>query len=351
MTLQQKGHRERPAVPEYHESLKSQVGLWLLTAPRGTQKIVSRSLEVTDRTLRSWKKKAKVEARGEVRRGRKPGKLDLFMQIKIGREWQKQGYPGSRPVEKALRDVPIRQVRQVIAAIKRRKEERYQAHRKRVRVRIKVVKPNVVVTMDGASPESGDFVVVRDRADLSVNATACESHLASKDTIQVLNKLKSKDDLPLVVGTDNGSPFCSEAVKDYLKEHKIIHLKSLPYVPQHNGSCENAVKEFKTLIGKYRLGPEEACRRLNEGRLRASLSWQTSCQYRKEKQKPWSREAREEFYDAATKAIRESQAGTKSVYEKRKAEREAIFQTLENFELITRTRGSPSRSVKAEEIT
>jgi hypothetical protein len=242
-------------------------------------------------------------------------------------------------------------VRELISKLKQRKTKRYEVHRSRVRVRIKVAKPNVVLTMDGASPATGDFVVIRDRADLSVNVTACESHLNSKDTIYVLNNLKSEDDLPLVVGTDNGSPFCSEEVEEYLKENKIVHLKSLPYVPQHNGSCENAVKEFKTLLGKYKLAPEEACRRLNECRLRASLAWRTSCQYRKEEQQPWSKDVREEFYEAATKAIRESQAGTKSVYEKRKAEREAIFQTLETFELITRTRGSPSRSVKAEEIT
>lgn len=350
MTLQRKKYQERHVVQDYHEELKSQVGAWLLTAPRGSQRIASQSLAVTDRTLRSWKKKASADARGS-RRGRKPRELDLVTQIKIGREWRQQGYPGSRPVEKALRDVPIRQVRQVIAELKQRKEKRYEAHRSRVRVRIKVAKPNAIVTMDGASPEVGDFVVIRDRADLSVNVAACESHLNSKDTIGVLNKLKSQGDLPLVVGTDNGSPFCSQEVEDYLKENKIIHLKSLPYVPQHNGSCENAVKEFKLLIGKYNLAPAEACRRLNECRLRASLAWQTSCQYRKENQQPWSMAAREEFYETTTKAIRESRVGTKSVYEMRKAEREAIFQTLENFELITRTRGSPSRSVKAEEIT
>ena len=135
-----------------------------------------------------------------------------------------------------------------------------------------------------------------------------------------------------------------------MNENKVIHLRSLPRVPQHNGSAENSVGDIKkTKI--FGLTATQVCQAINKHRLRAKLNWQTPLEVEQKTLKLYTPEERAMFYDTARSAISRALLGTKSVYEKRKAEREAIFQTLESFELITRTRGHPSRFVKAEEIT
>ena len=141
-----------------------------------------------------------------------------------------------------------------------------------------------------------------------------------------------------MAGTDNGSPFVAGEVEEFMAENKIIHLRSLPRVPQHNGSAENAVGDVKRLI-KDGATLETACRTLNDYRKRQTLNWKTATEVDQVNFQPCTEEKRNAFYNAAKSAIEAAQLGTKSAYEKRKAGREAIFQTMESFSLITRIRG------------
>jgi hypothetical protein len=187
--------------------------------------------------------------------------------------------------------------------------------------------------------EGGEFIVYRDRKSLRTEATESKGPATcASDTLIVLNDLKKRGRLPLVAGTDNGSPFTADVVVDFLRENKIVHLRSLPHVPQHNGSAENAVGDIKSEV---RDGAtfEKACVTVNEYRVRQSLNWQTSNEVDQESFEPCTDEERTQFYDAANKAINLAVLGTKSAKEKRKAEREAIFKTMESFSLITRIRG------------
>ncbi len=264
--------------------------------------------------------------------------MTLYEQLTIGREWAKQSYPGSRPVINALPNFRKRVIRVVIAGLKNNRKRRYQRIKTETRISVKVHQAGAVLTMDGATVQEGDLVVYRDRGSLSVRTEKCAGSVTSNDTLTVLSKLKKTGRLPLVAMSDNGSPFCSEVVESFYKTNQIIHLKSLPHVPQHNGSCENGVGDLKRSIA-HGLTADEACKRLNQSRRRESLNWQTPCQFEQENFRTCTKEERSKFYDAACTAISNAVLGIESAKEKRKAEREAIFQTMERFELITRTRG------------
>lgn len=333
---------------EYRKEFQRRIGFWLRTeAPRGSQRIIANLLEVDPRTVRSWKKAP------PKKRGRKKTRVSLFAKLAIAREWDRQGFPGYRPIASALPHLCREAVQDVIRELKLRKKRRYQQKRMEVRVSVSVKHAGVMTVMDGATvkDQGGDFIVFRDRGSTSVNADKCETRSArSVDTLRVLTDLREKGRLPLVLGTDNGSPFCSEDVEGFLTNNKVIHLKSLPRVPQQNGSAENTVGDLKGLI-KYGFTPIQACLALNQHRRRATLDWQTPAQAEQNNLKLYTEDERAMFYDATRTAIARAVLGMKNAKEKRKAEREAIFQTLESFSLITRTRGHRSTWTKAEEIT
>lgn len=333
---------------QHPEALKQEVGLWLQSAPRGSQRIMANLLEVSDRTLRSWKKDCH---RPRKRRGRKKISLSLSEQLAVAREWKRQAYPGARPVIKALPKIRVRVVRAVVAALKVRKKKRYELKRKEMRVSVSVKQIGAVMSMDAATAQKGEeFIVYRDRGSLSVRSQKCRGHTTSGDTLDVLEGIKKMNCLPLVLCTDNGSPFCNKMVDDFMLKNCVIHLRSLPRVPQHNGSAENAVQDFKKSL-KDGMSPEVACTRLNQNRKRQTLGWQTSNEAEQSSLVLYTQEQRERFFNAANAAIRTAVLGTETAYEKRKAEREAILRTMESFSLITITRGQRQSSVKPEEIT
>ena len=331
------------------EKLKERVALWLVTAPYGNQKIVAEALALTPRTLRQWKNEARKQIKKKL--GRPKQETNLKDKIKIAKEWKRQGYPGSRPVIHALPQIRVRVVREIIAALKQRRKKRREKIRKEVRTSIKVKCAGVVLAMDGATKSHGeDYVVSRDRGSKSVNVEKCESSLNTNDVLNILTKLKDKNKLPLVFCTDNGSPLCSQRVNDFLEKNYIIHLKNLPHTPQHNGSCENAVRDFKELLNEN-LAIEDIEKTLNECRLRASLNWQTSYEFEKTNSIKFNHDERMEFYDKAKTNIKTAIYGINNAKEKRLRERNEILKTLEDFSFITIIRGSQSRAYKAEDIT
>lgn len=329
--------------PAYSEEIKIKIGRNLMMAPRGSRKAAAQALNVTTRTLRSWRKQAEMK-QCPRKRGRKNVQATLADLLAIAREWRRQGCPGSRPVINALSCARVRLVREVIAGLKERKRRRASLHRIANRTHVRVNEPGIFVVFDAAKvprKEGGECIVFRDRGSLRTEAKeSAENATCASDTLVVLNELKTKNRLPLVAGTDNGSTFVAKVVGDFMDDNKVVHLRSLPRVPQHNGSAENAVGEVKRLI-RDGATLEIACRTLNDCRNRQTLNWKTSTQVDQKNFQPCTEEKRSVFYNAAKRAINLALFGMKSasIYERRKAEREAIFQTLENFSLITRTPG------------
>lgn len=320
---------------DYPMALKKQVGLWLKRAPRGSQKIVAQALNVSTRTLRAWKQNPDVCKR----RGRRRQQSTLATKKRIAREWVYQGYTGSRPIIESLPGVRVREIREVVAKLKMNRRRRARERILRARTSIKINQVGVVAAMDGATIQKGeDLVVVRDRGSLQVSAIPCKGSLSSADALKMLEQLKQERRLPYVLCTDNGSPFCSLVIKQYLESNNIIHLRSLPRVPQHNGSCENAVRELKELLSAS-MGLRHACDTLNECRKRRQLNWKTSIEVDISKRLSYNDHYRGMFYREAKLAIKSAVFGMKLGRELRKREREAILSTLERFKLITIIRG------------
>ncbi len=304
---------------------------------------------MSPRTLRLWKSQA--QKKNKRQRGRIRLAISFKEKIIIAREWQRQGYPGSRPVIMALPSLRVRVVREIIGNLKMRRKKRRETIKLKVRTKIRVKKVGAVITMDGASVQKGDdYIVYKDRSSLEVNVERCGSFLNSNNTIGVLKKMKQTNRLPLVLCTDNGSPFCSAEVENFLDTNYIVHLKNLPRVPQHNGACEVAVREFKEQLIEN-LSTEKAIKKLNENRKRQSLNWQTSSEFTKNNFITYSDEERMKFYNNAKDKIKYVTFGIKSAKDKRKMERAEILKTMEDFSLITITRGNQSRQIKAAEIT
>ena len=215
----------------------------------------------------------------------------------VTREWRRQGHPGSRPVIKALPGQRARVVREIISELKMRREMRAEKMKLQMRSSIRVTSAGSVLAMDGASLQKGDdYIVQRDRGSLSITVTKCGGHLNSKHTLSALKNLDKQNRLPLVLCTDNGSPFCADSVKDFLSNKYIIHLKNLPRVPQHNASCENAVKEFKELLA-YKKDANSTVATLNEYRKRKTLNWQTSQEFEEKNFISCTEENRKTFYE------------------------------------------------------
>lgn len=332
---------------QYPRELKERVAQRLRVLPRGSQKIMAAQLEVTTRTLRSWKKEINFNKKS----GPKKEPIKFMELLAVVREWKRQGYPGERPVRQALPGIRLRVIREVIGELKKRRQKRRERIINEVRTSMSVEQVGAVMSMDGASLSKGvDYLIYKDRGSLKVNAEKCELFLKSEDTLKVLEKLKNEDSLPLVLCTDNGSPLCSKNVEEFLNTNYIIHLKNLPHVPQHNGSCEIAVREFKEVFNET-LNVESAIDALNYYRRRRTLNWQTSKRFEEMNFKKKTLEERIKFYENTKMKIESATIGIENAKEKRKKEREAIFQSMEDFSLIKITRGRQSRYVKAEENT
>jgi transposase InsO family protein len=326
---------------KYDDQVRQNVGLSLLTAKRRSQVVTAQVLRVSTRTLRSWKRRAKLkEALPKCGRPKKAAKL---VEVKaIVREWKRQGYAGAEAVFRGLEGARLRLVRQVVALLKERRARRAKQHRLANRTTVEVNKAGVLLVIDAAKKpdqDGGELIVTRDRGSLKIETRVSDqAATCAADTLSLLKKLKKEGGLPYVLGNDNGSPFVAHEVVHFLNENNVIQLKSLPHVPQQNGSAENAVGEVKRLI-RAGLNCAQACSILNDCRKRASLNWKTATEIELEENEKCSDTERVRFYHACKAAINLALLGMKTAYEMRKAEREAVFQTLEAFNLITRHRG------------
>ena len=67
-------------------------------------------------------------------------------------------------------------------------------------------------------------------------------------TMQALRKTFSREGIPHVLVTDNGSHFAAHSVKEWLKGIGCKHLLTAPRHPQSNGAAENFVRTLKSAI-------------------------------------------------------------------------------------------------------
>lgn len=75
-------------------------------------------------------------------------------------------------------------------------------------------------------------------------------------TVDAFAEVFSQNGLPEVLVTDNGPPFTSDIVGNYLRANGIRHVFTPPYHPKSNGLAENFVRTFKTALRRSTVGGE-----------------------------------------------------------------------------------------------
>jgi len=182
------------------------------------------------------------------------------------------------------------------------------------------------------------------------------------DLVRVIELVRSeRKATPLVVSSDNGGGFGSEELDRHLEGERIVHLRNLPRTPEHNAWVEKAQGELKE-EGDLGKGVEHSSLegaagivldrvvRLNGVRLRATHGYRTAdaVDAVDAEMRPWyGRVRRERFYADACAAQKEAVVGLELAVARRMAEREAIFRTMEECGLLSRTRSASPRAASS----
>lgn len=317
--------------------------------------LVVQQLGVSERTLRNWKSGALEPVKQIGRPALSPAKR-FQARLKVARELHRQGWPGWRPVMESLGPVvSARLVQESVSELKKRRAKRKRQWAEAKRIHVEVLSPNVVWAQDAThvgrlNREAVQAEVIKDRATLGYVGVAVGPTARAEEILLILEEQKQRRGLPLVWATDNGSPYRDHRVEEYLKREKIVHLLSRPRLPQDNAAAEKGIRELKEESG---LGKgvklsciEEAAKKLassweilDRRRPRGSKGYRTAEELGAQLPSWNGKIEREAFYEQACEAKEKAVKGGGTAREKRQAERQAVYETLEQFQLITRTRG------------
>lgn len=333
------------------------VGQWLAEEKGQVPlKELAKRLDVSVRTLHNWRSEAQKASPSKLGRPRYTEAIHRQALWKVGRELIRQGYPGWRAVAEALGDkVPVRLVQLYVQQFKLRHKKRQRVLRTKHRVSVKVKSKNIIWTQDGThlgrlKKKSIEAQVIKDRGSQKIIGISVGPSAVADMVIDELEKIKSDRGLPLVWSTDNGSIYLDRKVSAYLKKEKVIHLKSLPQTPEHNGAAEIGMREIKggSNLGKKRHlnGISEArdeleiiAKKLNENRLRASLNYETASMVDRKLTQVYTKDVRARFYDECMDAIGRVAQVSVPNRRKRLAVRNVVFEKLQEYGFIELKRG------------
>jgi transposase InsO family protein len=115
-------------------------------------------------------------------------------------------------------------------------------------------RPGAVWAMDfteADAPIDGLYrylLAVRDLASGLQLLTLPLARATSEEAVPVLARLFDRHGAPLVLKTDNGSPFCAPLTRELLYQHQVRMLFSPPSWPRYNGAIEAGIGSLKTRI-------------------------------------------------------------------------------------------------------
>ncbi|MBL8696386.1 MAG: transposase [Planctomycetes bacterium] len=272
---------------------------------------------------------------------------------------ERQGWTAGRHTLAAVlpRSISDREIREHVGKPKKARSAQRRRERAARRVIVSARHPGALWSMNTTQVERtgrGDLCaeVVRDIASAGIPAVALGWDGSARAKVEALDAAaREAGGYPLVLFTDNGSAYISEYFQNALVARKILHVRSLPRIPQHNPWVERAHRELKELA-PYELCDPLAClfeqrsqqyeaarRRLNTLRVRTSRGGLTAEQLDKTADRATLETLRSELYAAGCEAAARVVLSDGSRFALRKAQREALLATLETFALITRTRG------------
>lgn len=315
---------------------------------------LAKRLQVTKRTLRLWKAKTKKDCDLRSGRPRYTSADHKRAMILVVRELERQGYPGSSAIAIELKGkVQLRLIRKYVTAIKERRRLRKLEEIKKNQVRVEVQSVNVIWTQDGThigrkNKKAVESQIIKDRGSKKIIGAVTGKTANGYEIVQTLDLLKEQRGLPLVWMTDNGAAYCNKEVREYVEREKIVHVRSLPRTPQHNGAAEVMMREIKTdcMLGKKTVlvCEKEAHARLvnsilkiNKNRKRMSLSFKSSDEIDEELIVNGKKIDRALFYNEYKDELKKI-VNVVSVREKRMSERELVMCLLEKHEMIKRKR-------------
>ena len=345
--------------------LKTQVGLWLMSRERTRgpdRTALAEALGVSVRTLWNWahrepKKIGRPPAAPEVR---------LLALSETKREWEKQGYTsGWRPLRISLgSSVPLRLIQSSLSLLKAESRARTDRRRKIHRRGFQVQAKGAVLRQDSTHLAGKAWAeVLQDAATRELLAVQVGKSIQAQGVIALLEALKTKGLLPLVLQTDNGSAYTSQVVQQYLAKEQVVHLRSRVHTPTDNAGAERAIRDLKAEADLACAGPHkspqqaqvriaEATEKLNTARRRACLGFKTPLEASLEKPRWYTRVNRADFFQAVQVRMTEAKAQGGSARQQRSAERQAVIETLERYGLAVQTRGGwPLATVKPETLS
>jgi hypothetical protein len=160
-----------------------------------------------------------------------------------------------------------------------------------------------------------------------------------------------------VLGIDNGPAERSELLARYAAENQIVPLFNEPYTPEHNSFVERGHREVKAVLGL--IGARGKHASAPRAQWREALTWAGYAVDHylprprlggKTAEEAW--QARREGYDptlrahlyaatcaAVERALQELPQRKPSLRARRRAERAAILECLQTFQLVRRVRG------------
>ena len=323
--------------------------------PRGRQKALAQALGIPLRTVRGWKARAAKPRRRPGRPGRSRAQRREAFE-RVAQEAARRGKaPGWRTASGAL-GIPVRLAQETVRTFKRLQRRRAREGEMARRVSVKVHYRDVFWAEDGAQfgrVRGRPFLaeVLRDVATMKTLAVTTGPAPSGDDITALLHCMKEdRGTLPLVLGVDNGAAQKSNDVSQYCAREQVVLLRNHPRTPQHNAFVERAIRELKEesglsadavlrseAEGTRRL--QEAWRRLDHLHERPRHGYRTAATVDAALQGWYDRVDRARFYETARAAIEEAVSACTTPRARRLAEREAIFRTLEDFGLVSRTRG------------
>ncbi len=315
---------------------------------------LAKRLQVTKRTLRLWKAKTKKDCDVRSGRPRYTSADHKRAMILVARELKKQGYPGSSAIAIELKGkVQLRLIRKYVTEIKERRRLRKLEEIKMNQVRVEVQSVNVIWTQDGThrgrkNKKAVESQIIKDRGSKKIIGAVTGRGANGKEIVQTLALLKEQRGLPLVWMTDNGAAYCNKEVYEYVERENIVHVRSLPRTPQHNGAAEIMMREIKTdsMLGKSTvlISEKDAHARLinsilkiNKNRKRMSLSFKSSDEIDEELSVNGKKIDRALFYNEYKDELKKI-VNVENAREKRMREREIVMCLLEKHEMIKRKR-------------
>ena len=338
-------------------------------ASRRDREAVARAHGVNERTIRNWMKAA---VKRPKRAGR-PGysRAQRFQgYVAVARQRKQQGKTaGWRPIQEALgAEVPTRLVQEALSRFKARDRKRHRKHLQEVSDRVEVLVKNGIWSQDGmhvgrCEGERVKAQSMKDRGTFEHLVQLVGPPANAQDVIVLLKTAKEKKGtLPLVWQTDNESIYVDDDVEEYLREERVVHLLSRVHHPTDNGSSENGIRELKSesKLGRgcvlecvveaaLRLG--STSNKLNRYRLRGSKGYQTAKTLAENMPTWYDVIDRDRFYEEACKAM-EDAVQDQDARSTRKRKRDAVYETMEKYGLIRRTRGGrPRRGAEQERIS